>query len=153
MSEECFLEHVASPDFQAGVASGWWGLEPGDTWPHAVLWIAAPPRAKGPDRYHFRFYLQDYPSKGPTAMLWDPIKKAKPDADKRPKGTGFVALLFRTDWNEGNMLYAPWDRLAYENHPEWPPKHAHIAWKPTRSIVYYLQKTKEALDSEEYLGS
>jgi hypothetical protein len=155
LSEECFLEHVAAPDFQAGVASGWWGLETdaGVEWPYVVLWVAAPQRPNRPDRYHFRFYLQDYPAKGPTSMLWDPVQKTKLEPAKRPKGTGDVAIVFRTDWNAGDMLYAPWDRLAYDAHGDWPPKYAALAWKPTRTIVHYLRLTKALFDSEEYLGA
>ena len=157
LSEECFLEHVAGPEFQAGAAAGWWGLVTDEAvkWPYAVIWIAAPPRPNRPDRYYFRFLLQDYPTLGPTAMLWDPDLKAKLAADKRTKGTGDVAIVFRTDWKEGEVLYAPWDRIAYDDHiaSGWPAKYASRAWKPTRTIVHYLRLTKELFDSDAHHGA
>lgn len=155
LSEECFLEHVAGPEFQAGAASGWWGVEPDTSveWPYVVLWIAAPSRPNRPDRYHFRFHLQDFPTKGPTSMLWDPALKTKLAAEKRPKGTGDVAIVFRTDWKDGEALYAPWDRVAYDDHGDWALKHASRAWKSTRTIVHYLRLTKELLDSTDYHGA
>ena len=155
LGEECFLEHVANSAFQAGVAAGRWGLleDARVKWPHVLIWIAAPQRAKGPDHWVFRFDLQDYPGKGPTAMPWDCAANAKLDPVLWPKGSGDVAMAFRTNWNGATSLYAPWDRAGMDSHPNWKTEFPGIAWKPTSTIVQYLHLTHELLASSDYHGS
>ncbi len=154
MSEECFREHVAAPLFRNGTVLGWWDLvlAAGTEWPHTVLWISAPARANSPNRYHLRFHLAEYPSKGPTATLWDHERRAKLELSKWPKGSNDVAMVFRTDWNSADALYAPWDRAAMDGHGDWPAKHPGLGWKPTMTIVHYLRLTRELLHSDEYRG-
>lgn len=154
LDEECFLEHVAAPAFQAGAERGWWNVENRETvvWPYALVWIAAPVRGNGPPRYYFRFTLKDYPGIGPTATLWDPAKNARLDFAKWPKGAGDIGMAFRTNWNEGIALYAPWDRVAMDGHPNWPAQFPGVGWKPSYTIVHYLRLTHELLASDDYHG-
>jgi hypothetical protein len=153
LSEECLLEHIAAPLFQDGVAHGWWDVLPATVeWPYAVFWLAPPARPNSPDRYYLRVHLHDYPNKGPTATLWDLERRTKLELSKWPKGNNDVAMVFRTDWNNADALYAPWDRIAMDNHGDWPMKHPGRGWKPSYTIVHYLRHTRELLDSEDYHG-
>jgi len=155
LSEECFLEHVAAPAFQAGVVAGRWGLVGNCRvdWPNVLIWIAAPPRSNGPDRWVLCFNLQDYPEKGPTAVPWDCATNAKLDPAKWPKGSGDVAMVFRTNWNNAVALYAPWDRAGMDTHSNWKAEFPGFAWKPTSTVVQYLHLTHELLSTNEYVGA
>jgi hypothetical protein len=155
LAKECFREHVATPAFQEGVAAGRWELieDPRVGWPHVLIWIAAPARPKGPDRWVFRFDLKDYPEKGPTAMPWDVTANAKLDPTLWPKGSGDVAMAFRTNWNGATSLYTPWDRAGMDSHSNWKTEFPGVAWKPTKTIVQYLHLTHELLATSDYHGS
>lgn len=154
LDQECFQEHMTTPDFQYGVERGWWDVVASDAvvWPHVVLWIAAPIRPNAPDRYHFRFFLKDYPEMGPTATVWNPERNERLDLAKWPKGIADVRMAFRIDWNNAVALYVPWDRVAMAAHADWATKHPGLGWKRTRTIVHYLRLTHELLASEEYHG-
>ncbi len=153
LDEACYQEHVAAPSFQDGVARGWWLECPAAAqWPHVIIKLMLPPRINSADFLHLRFELSGYPGAGLTATLWDIARNAKLEAGKWPKGTGDVAKVFRTDWNDMVALYAPWDRLAFVGHTDWPEKHRGRCWKPTHTIAHYLRFTRELLDSDEYQG-
>lgn len=143
------------PAFQAGMAAGRWGViaDPRVEWPHVLIWIAAPPRAKSPDRWVLRFNLQDYPEKGPTAMVWDEAANTKLEPKRWPKGVGDVAMAFRTNWNDATALYAPWDRAGMDSHPNWKTEFPGLAWNSTKTILQYLNLTHELLATSEYHGS
>jgi hypothetical protein len=85
-------------------------------------------------------------------MPWDLERNQKLEPQWWPKGTCDVAMAFRTDWNGATALYAPWDRLALEAHPDWFARYPGLAWKRTHTIVHYLRLTRELLDSNEYTG-
>ena len=154
LDQECFLEHLAHPAFQYGVERGWWGVVKNDVlvWPEAILWISAPSRPNGPDRFFFHFTLPGYPERAPSATVWDIEGNQRLDLAKWPKGGGDVGMAFRTNWNNAVALYTPWDRVALESHPDWASKHPGIAWKRTYTIVHYLRMTHELLWSDEYTG-
>ncbi len=155
LDEECFREHLEGFDFRQGEEAGRWSLHEDDSvkWPNAVIWVAAPPRASGPDRFHLFFNLGGYPNEGPTAFLWDPATKAKLDPANWPKGVNDVHMALRATWNNANAIYAPWDRLAAAGHPDWLVKHAGLLWSPAHTIVHYLRLTHELLQSEDYHGT
>lgn len=150
LDQTCFTEHILHPDFTDGVERGYWAILPNENtqWPYVLIWLAAPSRPNGPERFILRFSLNEYPSTGPTATLWDPDKNAKLEDAKWPKGTGNVAAVF----NRGDFLYAPWDSKALGGHQDWPKKYTHHVWKPMHTIVHYLKDTRNVLDSPEYNG-
>lgn len=154
LSEECFLEHLATPLFRNGVAMGWWDLctDSKNEWPHVVIWLAAPDRTNGPERFYLNFNLSDYPTKGPTATLWDPSENSILDHSRWPKGVNDTAMVFRTDWENAKALYAPWDRIAMDSHGDWQTKHTSQKWKPSMTVVHYLRYTREALLTDDYHG-
>jgi len=154
LDETCFKEHVAARLFQDGVARGYWDIAPRDgvEWPYALIWISAPTRPNSPDRFFLRFSLKDYPSKGPTATLWDFEKDVRLDLAKWPKGNGDVGMVFRTNWKEAVSLYAPWDSFPLLDHTDWPQKYPGYVWKPTYTIVHYLRQTRDVLHTDEYIG-
>jgi len=155
LDQACFNEHVASPPFQDGVARGYWDIAPRDDveWPHVIIWIDLPERANSPAKLFLRFNLQDYPSKGPTAVPWDFDKHVCLDLRKWPKGIGDVAKAFRTDWENAAALYTPWDRFTVEKHDtNWLKNYAGFEWNSERTIVHYLRLTREVLHTDEYHG-
>ena len=152
LDRACFEEHVAARAFQDGVARGYWDTAPRDDmeWPHAILWIDLPPRANSPEKLFLRFDLQDYPSKGPTAVPWDFEKNVKLEFAKWPKGNGDVSKMFR-DWEGAVALYAPWDRFTVEKHDaNWLKSYPGFEWNPARTIVHYLRLTREVVHTDDY---
>ncbi len=155
LDRACFEEHIASRPFQDGVARGDWGIAPRDgvDWPHVIIWTNLPTRANSPERLFLRFNLQDYPSKGPTAVPWDFERNQKLEITKWPKGNGDIAKVFRTDWEGAVALYAPWDRFTVEKHDaNWLKNYAGFEWNPSRTIIHYLRLTREVLHCDDYCG-
>lgn len=154
LDRACFEEHIAARPFQDGVARGYWDTAPRDDveWPNAILWIGLPPRPNSPEKLFLRFDLQDYPSKGPTAVPWEVEKNVKLEFTKWPKGNGDVSKMFR-DWEGAVALYAPWDRFTVEKHAaNWLKNYPGFEWNVARTIVHYLRLTREVLHSDEYTG-
>lgn len=155
LDRACFEEHIAARLFQDGVARGYWemALRDGLEWPNVVIWIDLPSRPNGHDKLFLRFDLQDYPSRGPTAVPWDFERNVKLEPIKWPKGKGDVAIVFRTDWEGASALYAPWDRFAAERHDaNWIKNYRGLEWNSSRTIVHYLRLTREVLHSDDYHG-
>ncbi len=140
--------------FRIGVLEGRWGLAPDEavSWPHVVLWVAAAPRAKAPDRYYFREDCTGYPSDAPTGSPWDVQKRAMLEHPKWPGGTGQVAKVFRPDWENGRAIYHPYDRVAAAGHENWRTQHPHLIWDANHTIVDLLEQLHLLLNSEEYAG-
>ena len=156
LNEECFNEHIQAPDFTDGVERGYWQIQkhPEMSWPKVLIWISAPARPKGPDRFCFRFSLEGYPATGPTATPWDPNLNTKLPPDRWPKGIGNVASVFNAAFTAGDYIYAPWDRTAFalSGHQNWPAIYRGMVWKSTCTIVHYLRQTRNLLESPEYHG-
>lgn len=148
--EEVLRHHLQSSRFQRGVDAGRWRLE-SLSWPVAIITITAAARDSAPDEYTLRFNLDDYPQRAPTAMLWDCVANCMLPENRRPKGER-ASRIFRTDWNGGQALYAPWDRVALEGHPDWATRHVLYAWNPQRELTFYLLNVWEVLNDDEYLG-
>ncbi|HEX7060290.1 MAG TPA: hypothetical protein VF176_10615 [Solirubrobacterales bacterium] len=147
--ELAFCEHISGPHFQAGVDGGRWRVLTID-WPTAKIAISAEARPNSPEEFFFRFELAGYPSIA-TACPIDIETGQTLSAEMRPKGD-LVGWAFRPDWQEGQALYVPWDRLSIVGHPEWLTKHAGKLWSEEEGIVSYLRHTHELLNSEDYLG-
>jgi len=154
-------EDFTSAEFRAGADKGRWGrLEPLQVpanlaWPHFVLWIAAVPREKAPDRYYFLLDGTGYRVRSPTGSLWDPTTQSALETAKRPKGRADsrFAKVFRTDWNSGTAFYHPYDRVASESHPKWPGEQPHLVWTAEHTIVDFVEEFHGLLHSSDYAGA
>src|SRR6185436_19894600 len=121
-------EDFASSEYRAGAAKRLWGRLPpkrtpsGLSWPRFIVWIAAAVRVNAPKRFHFALDGTGYRGRALTGTVCDPTSGAQVEHTKRPKGLpgSRVAMVFRTDWNNGTAFYHPYDRVAAESHSEWP---------------------------------
>jgi hypothetical protein len=149
--QRAFLAHVRSARFLAGVDAGRWRLVKTD-WPTVLVAVAAARRAGSPSEYFLRLTADGYPAAGITAAPWDPRSDTLLAPTDRP--TGVVAgHVFRTDWNEGKALYAPWDRAALPGHTDWPATHPTLTWTSTRDLTFFLECVWEVLNSGDYKGN
>jgi hypothetical protein len=149
--ERAFHAHVASGRFQLGVDEGRWRLVEID-WPHALIAIAAAPRAGAPDEYVLRFELRGYPHTEATATPWHLTERRLLAQAERPKG-GRATMAFRIDWENGRALYIPCDRVAIAGHPNWCVEHRGWLWDPAEGIVRYLRLVHEILNEDDYQGT
>ena len=151
--ERVLRDHLASGGFRAGVASGRWSLL-GLEWPFVTFDVAAAERPKGLRGFALRFECSGYPHIAPTGGIWDLETNAPLGVDRRPKGER-VAQLFRTDgWLGGSTaMYAAWDRFGLQSHPDWAQRYPMLAWNPTRTITFILDKVHEELNADDYLGT
>jgi hypothetical protein len=153
-----FYEDVASGPFRIGVADGNWDLAepsvlpPELKWPRVVFWISALPRDKSPEKFYLCLDCQNYPIEAPTGTFWDQETKTVLDIRKRPKGKNRVAMVFRTDWEEGRAFYHPYDRVAANSHADWPRAYPHLIWDRNHTIVDLLSELHPLLHSSDYLG-
>lgn len=150
--ERALVEHLRAGRFLAGVAGGRWRLISA-AWPFVLVAVAAAARTDGPVEFVLRFELTGYPQTAPTGGLWDLTSNGSLDPALRPKGAR-AAQLFRTDgWTGGaTAMYAPWDRLGLQGHPEWAQTHRLQAWTPTRDLSFVLASVHEVLNADDYLG-
>lgn len=158
--ERLFREDLQSADFINGVAKGQWGMPSTDAlpadlvWPKVVLWIAAAARPNSPDRFYVVLDAAGYRSVPPTGTFWDLSEKSTLGHAKRPKGkpNSRVAMVFRTDWNNGTAFYHPYDRVAAQGHADWPAAQPHLVWNSNHTIVDFLNEFHLLLNSGDYLG-
>lgn len=160
LDQERFEADLQGGSFLIGVEKGRCGLAETASvpvqpeWPEVILWVAAAARTNSPDRFFFRVNCEKYPSEPVTAMIWDPASKEMLVAAKRPKGSGQVPVMFRTDWEGGRALYHPFDRIAAKGHPDWGSKYPGLVWDPGRhTIVDLLNVIHELLFSQDYIGA
>lgn len=149
-AERSIRSHLSSGRFQQGVDDGRWRLISME-WPVAFIAVSAAPREGAPTEFVLRFDLSGYPQPGPTAGVWDLDTGELLAAALRPKGVR-AAHVFRSDWENGRALYAPWDHVALNGHGDWPQKHPHQAWHARRDLTFYLTNTWDVLNDDEYLG-
>lgn len=148
--ERTFRAHLEEGPFRAGVEAGRWWLVAID-WPIAFMAIRAAHRPASPDAFILKFELSNYPATGPTAAPWDPVTGTLTGADRRPKGDR-VGLAFRTNWKDGQALYIPCDRQAFDGHEGWANQHPQWVWDPGKDITLYLRLASELLNDDDYLG-
>ena len=150
--ERALRGHLCGGHFQSGVAAGHWRLI-SVTWPVAMVAVTAAERANSPAEFALRFELSGYPHTAPTGGLWNPDTDTSLPTDRRPKGER-PAELFRTDgWAGGaTAMYAPWDRMGLQAHPDWAQRYPHDAWNPSRDLSFILAKVHEVLSADDYLG-
>jgi len=151
--QQLFIAHVEGAAFLSGADAGKWGLSGAAAeivWPNALLWVAADTSLVSGGKVFLRFTLDNYPTSAPTACLWDPAKNARLAAELFPRLTGKFARVFRTDWNGGNSLYAPCDRMAMAGHEQWKQAHPYWWWTPEFTIVKYLSFVHHCLNPHRY---
>lgn len=158
--ERALLEHLDSARFQAGVDAGQWrlftcmehevcGRIPAIAWPFVLIAVSAAPRLQAPVEFLLRFELSDYPHAAPSASPWDCTTNTLLEANRRPRGDR-VGLIFRTDWEGGRALYAPYDRIAATH---WPrDRYPQYAWHSRRDLTFFLDNVFELLNDDDYVG-
>jgi hypothetical protein len=145
--------------FRIGVAEGRWDVGESSIvpkeliWPRRIFWVRAAPREKAPNRFYFCFDFANYPIDAPTGTCWDAESKQTLAIEKRPKGTGQVGKVFRTDWEDGRALYHPYDRVAATSHTEWAGKYPYKIWTRGHTVVDLLTEIYVLLQSKEYTGA
>ena len=151
--ESIFRLHTASAEFRQGIDEGMWDIVENKVQmqgPFVIIWIAARQKPGCPDKYFFRFNLQNYPSVAPTACPWDVDTDQRLPDEKWPKGGPQVSTVFNPNWNK-NALYAPCDRVAMEGHREvWEKQFPDYWWQPHFTIVKYLNFVYRRLNSSDY---
>ena len=149
--ERALRNHLDQPAFLEGVGRGRWRVAGQVNWPHLLIAVSAAPRDGSPSEYFLRFDLTGYPATAPTATPWDPVRNAKLADSLRPKGE-LVAKVFRTDWKEGEALYAPFDRVALGDHPDWVQRYPGQAWHPSRDLAWLLRNLHRLVNDGLYVG-
>ena len=149
--ERVFREHVTSARFQEGLARGRWWIVGDIAWPVVLVAVAAAPRDSAPSEYVLRFDLTGYPETAPTATPWNPATEEVLERELRPKGER-VGHVFRTDWENGKALYAPFDRVALNSHSDWRTQYLRRAWDSSKDLAWLLQILHEMLNNDDYTG-
>lgn len=149
--ERVFREHVTGPRFEDGVERGRWRIVGDIVWPHVLIAVSAAPRANAPQEFFLRFDLTGYPESAPTATPWNPETGDMLGADLRPKGER-ASHVFRSNWERGRALYAPFDRVALHSHPDWRKRYPRRSWDCTKDLAWVLDFLHELLNDDDYTG-
>jgi len=151
--EQAFLEDLKAPDFKLGVIDNKWKLEKlEENGPFAYISIFAAFRSNSPDYFTFRFKIDNYPAQAPEICIWDLGNECKLSEALRPTGPDNFKILFRTNWMNGDHLYAPYERKALITHPDWTTKYRELCWKAGDSVVKILNDLFRQLNSSLYGG-
>jgi hypothetical protein len=151
--KQAFLEDLETPDFKLGVLDSKWKLiKIEDDNPIAFIEVSAAPRANSPESYVFRFKIDNYPAYAPEICIWDIDNDCKLVEVKRPSGPDSFKILFRTNWENGDHLYAPYERIGLNTHPDWPSTYKDLCWKSGDCIVKILNDLYRQLQSDRYEG-
>jgi hypothetical protein len=148
--QSLFQAHVEGALFQSGGDAGKWGLPGSPDWPNVVIWVAADRSIIPAGKIFLRFNLNQYPASAPTACPWDNTTNAKLEPNLYPRLNGKFKLVFRIDWNGGNSLYAPCDRMAMAGHDGWKQIYPYWWWTPEFTIVKYLEFVHLCLNPTRY---
>lgn len=151
LDEQVFRAHLSDGPFQSGVELNKWQLISIE-WPYVVISVSTKPHPEWPKAYGFRFECTNYPDSGVTARPWDLERNAPLEPNQWPGGRNRVPCVFRPDWQGGQCLYIPCDRISINGHTDWPAKHPHLIWKATSDITLYLEAIHELLNSSDYTG-
>ena len=149
--ERVLRQHVASARFQEGVDRGRWQIVGDIAWPVVMIALKAGPRDSAPSEYVLRFDLAGYPESAPTATPWNPTTGDVLEPALRPKGER-VGHVFRTNWEDGRALYAPFDRVALNGHSRWKTQHPRRVWDSSKDLAWLLQILHEMLNNDDYTG-
>lgn len=145
-----FREHVEGGGFRAGELAGRWRLLSLE-WPRALVAVSAAERPGSPGEFVLRLTLTGYPASGPTAAPWDVEHDTVLASALRPKG-GRASTVFRTNWERGEHLYAPWDGFALSRHQNWLSEAPELCWNSGRDIAFFLARVHDVLNAPDYVG-
>lgn len=148
--ERALRAALETAGFQSGVDSGRWRLVKLE-WPIGIFAVSAAERPNSPREFGLRVDLSRYPDQAPTATPWDLDIDTQLTSEKRPQGAR-ASHVFRTDWERGEALYAPWDRVALNGHSDWSAQHPEDVWHPGRDIAFVLERVHELLNADDYAG-
>ena len=149
--EHALRGHLASPRFLDGVERAKWRVVGDVEWPHVFVAVSAAQRDNGPREFLLRVDAAGYPESAPTLTPWDPETGNVLGAESRPKGER-AAVVFRSDWEGGRALYAPFDRVALKGHPGWRQEHPRRVWHARRDLAWILQYLHDLLNDADYAG-
>lgn len=144
-------QDLTAPEFRCGHLEGRW-RHIDTTWPHVVIAVSAPERTNAPVEYLFRFECSGYRQKAVTARPWDLESNSPLPPSRWPSGNAIIKSVFRPDWNSGQCLYLPCDRIAMEGHTDWPAQYPNRLWQPSRGIICYLEQIYDLLNQSGYSG-
>lgn len=151
--DRMLLDHdLAAPDFRCGEIEGRW-RHAETTWPHVLIAVAAAERPSSPAEYAFRFECTGYRQRPVTGQPWDLATGAPLAMTRWPKGRSIVPSVFRPDWQGGQCLYLPCDRISIEGHDNWRHQHPSRLWQPARGIICYLEQLHDLLNQDDYTGA
>lgn len=153
---EAFNEDVNSAIFKLGELNCKWQLiridAEGSSDPLAFIRVFTAKRENSPDSYVFRLKIDNFPAIAPEVCIWDLSTNTKLTKGYRPIGSKGINTLFRTDWEHGNHLYAPYERRALQTHSNWNKIYGDLCWKSGDSITKILHDLSRKLNSNEYHG-
>lgn len=149
--ERVLRRHLCSARFQEGVDRGRWRIVGDIAWPVIMIAVSAAARDNAPNEFVLRFDLAGYPVSAPTATPWNLTNGGVLEPDWRPKGER-VGHVFRTDWEGGRALYAPFDRVALNGHSSWKTQHPRQVWDPSKNLAWLLKILHEMLNNDDYTG-
>jgi hypothetical protein len=144
-------QDLATPEIRCGeIEERWRHIR--TSCPHVFFAVSAPQRPNGPKEFGFRFEYTGYRQTPVTAQLWDLEADAPLPHAKWPTGTYVVPSVFRKDWQQGNCLYIPCDRISIQGHTAWLNDHPSRLWQPARGIICYLEQLYELFNQGDYTG-
>jgi hypothetical protein len=147
--ERAVRDHLQSARYLRGEETSHWRLV-SISWPHAIIAVTAAPREGAPTEFGLKLELSNYPAQAPLGCPWDLEDNVVLPERKRPKGDR-VGQIFQMGWENGQALYAPWDRSTL-NHGHWLTEHPRYVWRAGRDLTFYLTNTHEFLNDDGYVG-
>ena len=145
-------------DFLIGVDKGHWSLAQPvreSDWPRVFTWVRAAPRPNGPEQWLVRWDVAGYNEQSPTGAFWDAAAALLPGALwPKAMADSVAAKVFRIDgWKlSGQAFYHPYDRLARQDHRQWPEQHARYVWTNANVLTDFIVLVHRWLNCEAYLG-
>lgn len=140
---------LAAAEFRLGEIEGRWRLV-GVDWPHVVIAVAVAERDRSDRELGLRFECTGYRQTPVTAQPWDLNDHRPLPHDRWPKGKAIVPSIFRPEWNGGQCLYLPCDRMAIEGHGNWRNEHPGRLWDSSRGLICYLEQIYDLLNSGDF---
>ena len=140
---------LAAAEFRLGEIEGRGRLVSVD-WPHVVIAVAVAERDRSDRELGLRFECTGYRQTPVTAQPWDLNDHRPLPHDRWINGKVMVPSIFRPEWNGGQCLYLPCDRMAIEGHGNWRNEHPGRLWDSSRGLICYLEQIYDLLNSGDF---